>query len=333
MNSEAREAQLTAAMTDCGSPKGSARPARAAVEVCTLLLVVAIYGAWLALTYSYGRWSLWILAPLTAVLLTLHSSMQHEIVHGHPTIWRPLNRLMGIVPLSLWLPFDRYRRNHLVHHVNDRLTDPLDDPESYYLTPESWTHLSRVGRGILQVQQTLAGRIVIGSFWRIARFLRKDFLAVLRNDEGMRAIWLEHLLWCLPVIAWVTLVCRMPLWIYVLAMVIPGNGILLIRSFAEHRARPAVPERTAIVEGSWILGPLFLFNNLHAMHHEEPAMPWYEYNARYRLIRERLIAENAGLVYRTYFEVARRFLFRPHDALRHPTGRIPQLRAVQAGRA
>jgi fatty acid desaturase len=267
------------------------------------------------------------------VLLTLHSSLQHEIVHGHPTIWRPLNRLFGIVPLSLWLPFDLYRRNHLVHHINDRLTDPLDDPESYYLTPESWAHLSAAGRGILYLQQTLAGRVLIGSFWRIARFLRKDFHAVLRNDDGMRAIWLEHLLWCLPVIAWVTMVCRMPLWIYVLTMVIPGNGLLLIRSFAEHRARSGVPERTAIVEDSWIFGPLFLFNNLHAMHHEEPAMPWYEYNARYRLIRERLIAENAGLVYSTYFEVARRFLFRPHDALQHPTGRVPQLRAAQAGRS
>jgi len=132
---------------------------------------------------------------------------------------------------------------------------------------------------------------------------------VLRNDEGKRAIWLEHLLWCLPVLAWLTFICHMPLWIYVLTMVVPGNGILLIRSFAEHRARPGVLERTAIVEGSWLLGPLFLFNNLHAMHHEEPAMPWYEYNARYRLIRPRLVAENAGLVYSTYFDVARRFLF------------------------
>ena len=36
----------------------------------------------------------------------------------------------------------------------------------------------------------------------------------------------------------------------------------------------------AIVEGSWILGPLFLFNNLHALHHEDPAMPWYQYTRR-----------------------------------------------------
>jgi fatty acid desaturase len=105
-------------------------------------------------------------------------------------------------------------------------------------------------------------------------------------------------------------------------MVIPANGIQLIRSFAEHRAGADARERVALVEDSWILGPLFLFNNLHALHHEVPKIPWYELPARYHLTRERLIAENGGLVYRTYFEVARRFLFRRHDEVPHPLGRV-----------
>jgi fatty acid desaturase len=300
---------------------------RAAVEVPTLLLIVATYGGWLAITYAYGRWPLWVVAPVTAVLLTLHSSLQHEILHGHPTRWRALNRLLGMVPLSFWLPYDRYRHDHLVHHVNDRLTDPFDDPETYYWTPEAWARMNAVSRTLLRAQQTLAGRFVIGSFWRIGHFLRGDIRAVLRNDHGVRAHWFEHLIWCIPVVVWLIVVCKMPLWVYVLTMVIPGNGIILIRAFAEHRARPGVRERTAIVERSWILGPLFLFNNLHAMHHEEPAMPWYEYNARYRQTRERLIAANGGLVYSTYFAVARRFLFRPHDGLEHPMGRVSRIPA------
>jgi fatty acid desaturase len=130
-------------------------------------------------------------------------------------------------------------------------------------------------------------------------------------------------LWCVPVIVWIKVVCGMPLWIYFLAMVVPANGVQLIRSFAEHRALPEAPQRIAIVEDSWILGPLFLFNNLHSLHHESPLVPWYEYPARYRIIRERLIAANGGLVYRTYFDVARRYLFRSHDVLLHPTGRVP----------
>ena len=60
--------------------------------------------------------------------------------------------------------------------------------------------------------------------------------------------------------------------------------------------------------------------------------PWYAFNARYRIERARLLAENGGLLYNTYFDVARRYLFRPHDVLLHPTGRVPAVPTVpQAG--
>jgi fatty acid desaturase len=306
------------------------------VEVPTLLLIVAAYGGWLAATFAYGRWPLAIVAPLTAVLITLHSSLQHEIVHGHPTRWRGLNRLFAMVPLSLWLPYDRYRHTHHAHHQDVRLTDPLDDPESYYWRPEDWAQLPRLSRLAHQFQQTLSGRILFGSFWRIGMFLRDEVLTLLhgeprslvRNTQDVRRIWLEHLAWCVPVILWLTLVCGMPLWLYFVAMVVPANGLLLIRAYPEHRARPVVRERVAIVEGSWVLGPLFLFNNLHALHHEIPGLPWYELPGRYRRDRARVLAANGGLVYRTYFEVARRFLFRAHDVIEHPTGRVPPVGAT-----
>jgi fatty acid desaturase len=300
------------------------RHQRVSVEIPTLILITVVYGGWLITTAAYGRWPLWIVAPAVAVLLTLHSSLQHEIIHGHPTRWGLINRLLGMVPLSFWLPFERYRHKHLDHHVDERLTDPLDDTESYYWTPEQWQRLPRISRRLLQLQQTLAGRVVVGSFWRIVLFFRDEMYLLIKNERGIRAIWIEHLLWCVPVILWLTAVCRMPLWIYVVAMVLPANGILLIRSFAEHRARADSRQRTALVERAWLLGPLFLFNNLHALHHELPALPWYEYNARYRTDRERLVAKNGGLVYSGYFDVARRFLFRPHDVLVHPMGRAPR---------
>jgi len=301
---------------------------RASVEVPTLLLILIACGGWLVVTAAYGRWPLWVVASAGAVLLTLQSSLQHEITHGHPTRWGWVNRLFGMVPLSLWLPFERYRRSHLEHHIDERLTDPLDDTESCYWTAEDWARLPPISRALVRMQQTLAGRIVIGSFWRIAVFLRTELRAVIRNEERVRAIWIEHLMWCVPVILWLTLVCRMPLWLYVAAIVLPANGLLLIRSFAEHRAHPDARQRTALVERSWLLGPLFLFNNLHALHHEAPAIPWYHYNARYRVDRERLIAQNGGLVYATYFDVARRFLFRSHDVLQHPTDRVPLVQPV-----
>jgi hypothetical protein len=43
--------------------------------------------------------------------------------------------------------------------------------------------------------------------------------------------------------------------------------------------------------------------------------------------------ENGGLVYSTYFEVARQYLFRRHDALPHPVGRVPPAPAPEVPRA
>ncbi len=236
-------------------PSGSAdRKARsnqyAAVEVTTLVLILFAYGAWLAITLMYARWPLAIVAPLAAVLVTLHSSLQHEIVHGHPTRWGLFNRLLAMVPLALWLPYECYRRDHRLHHMDARLTDPIDDPESYYWTAQQWARLQPITRVLLQIQQTLAGRVAIGSFWSIGRFLCREWRAVRNEPSEVRAIWLEHLGWCLPVVLWIKVVCAMPLWIYVSAIVVPSNGIVLIRSFAEHRAKLSVRQRIAIVEGS-----------------------------------------------------------------------------------
>jgi fatty acid desaturase len=197
---------------DAGPP-GSSATARslAAVEIPTLLIAVLAYGGWGAVTLMYGRWPLWVVAPLAAVLVTLHGSLQHESVHGHPTRWRRINRLLAIVPLSIWLPFDSYRASHLAHHVDERLTDPLDDPESWYWTAADWARLSPLSRALVRISQTLAGRVTIGAFWSIGRYLRGEWRALLANREGARALWLEHLLWCIPVVVWVQVVCGMPL--------------------------------------------------------------------------------------------------------------------------
>ena len=77
-------------------------------------------------------------------------------------------------------------------------------------------------------------------------------------------------------------------------------------------------ERTAIVENAKILGPLFLFNNLHAAHHLRGGLPWYQIPTFYRLNRAALIEHNGGLVYNSYLEVARRYLLKPHDSPLHP---------------
>ncbi len=316
---------MQAPHTDDDVPRaaGGAAARLPAIEWPTVALLVACYACWLVLTAAYGDLPLWLLAPGVAVTLAFHSSLQHELVHGHPTRSKSVNCALGIAPLSLWIPYERYRVLHLKHHVNDRLTDPFDDPESNYLTPEAWRALPAFKRGMRLLQQTLAGRTLIGSWWRVGTFLRREVRALLADEPGVRAAWALHVACVLPVGVWVVAYCGIPLWLYFVAMVVPGNALLLIRSFAEHRARGDRHERTATVENSWVLGPLFLFNNLHSLHHDEPALPWYRYNARYRLVRNRLLAQSGDHVYSTYFDVARRYLFRPHDRVEHPTGRVP----------
>ena len=294
------------------------------VEWPTLLLTALIYGGWLAVTYFHQMMPVWLVSMLGAVLITWHSSLQHEMIHGHPTKWRPLNRALAFPPLSLWLPFELYRRSHLVHHRDERLTDPLDDPESYYWMPEHWAELGPLGRALVKLQTTFIGRLLIGPAWNIARFLKQELGKAFVSQGRNRTIWITHAIACGLILTWVTLVCQMSVWFYLFAIVYPGTSILLIRSFAEHRAREGVSERTAIVENAPFLGLLFLYNNLHAAHHEKPMMPWYEIPAWYKANRERILTENGGLVYNGYFDVARRFFWRPHDRPVHPFGRMPE---------
>jgi fatty acid desaturase len=220
--------------------------------------------------------------------------------------------------LSLWLPFSLYRSTHLAHHRDERLTDPLEDPESYYWTGDRWSRLGLLAQAIAYAQSTLLGRIILGPAIAIAGAVRLAIGGAWRGERGARARLSWHLIQCAPVLIWVIGICGMPLWLYVACFVYPGASLAMVRSFAEHRAAPEAERRTAIVENARILGPLFLFNNLHVAHHLRRGLPWYQIPRFYRLNRAALIERNGGLVYDGYFDVARRFLLRPHDRPVHP---------------
>ena len=290
---------------------------RGAVEWPSLLLCGFIYGCFVLLTWFNKDCPTALVIAAGGLLIAWHSSMQHEFIHGHPTRSGRINRALATPPLSIWLPFEAYRISHLVHHLDDRLTDPLDDPESFYWTAEQWEALGPLVRGIFRAHTTLAGRLLIGPAWTIARFLSIEVRALREGSRTRRRIWTRHGLWVAALLVWMIGLCGMNPLTYV-AMVYVGTALLLVRSFAEHRANDGVLERSAIVENSWILGPLFLFNNLHAAHHESPLIPWYRLPGWYRANRARLIAQNGGLVYDGYGDVARRFLFRFHDVNVHP---------------
>ena len=210
------------------------------------------------------------------------------------------------------------------------LTDPFDDPESYYWNEAGWRGLGPLWRAVVHAQTTLLGRIVFGPAFVIGRFVRDLARDAWRDKPGARAMLGRHLLECAPVLFWVVAISRMPLWLYFACFIYPGASLAMVRSFAEHRAAPEAERRTAIVEGAWILGPLFLFNNLHAAHHLRHRLPWYQIPKFYRLNRSALIERNGGLVYRGYLDVAWRYLVKPHDKPDSP--RLGAARGV-SGRA
>ena len=45
------------------------------------------------------------------------------------------------LPLGLFYPFRRFKGLHLTHHNDERLTDPYDDPESYYRSAMDWERI------------------------------------------------------------------------------------------------------------------------------------------------------------------------------------------------
>ena len=109
------------------------------------MIIVAVYAGTIATTLAHD----WLGAVPTVFLLAWfgawHLSMQHEIIHGHPFRSSRLNALLGSIPVTLWIPFLCFRRDHLEHHEAD-LTNPERDNESYYVSQETWDRSGRIRR-------------------------------------------------------------------------------------------------------------------------------------------------------------------------------------------
>src|SRR5699024_5708167 len=123
--------------------------------------------------------------------------------HGHPTSWHWLNEALVLPSLWLWLPFRVYRDTHLVHHCDERLTDPLEDPESYYHTLGQWVGYNRIVRGLFWITNTVAGRLLLGPFVALCGLVADQLPRLWRGDPRCRGDWIMHALGCLLVVAWV----------------------------------------------------------------------------------------------------------------------------------
>ena len=292
------------------------RPETPAVEWPTFLLLLATYGIWL-----FSTSALYDLLPLAGIIttglaITQYSSLQHETLHGHPFRSRALSEACVTPGLTLTVPFGRFRDAHLDHHHDPDLTDPYDDPESNFLDPAVWNRLPAGVRVLLRVNNTIAGRMVIGPILGAAVWLRGEAGLILQGDARVRRDWALHALGLVPVVAWLW-IAAMPWWAYLIAAWI-GHALLKLRTYLEHRAHDAARARTVVVEDSGPFALLFLNNNFHSVHHMHPNVAWYRLPALYAQNRGHYLRRNEGYVYRSYMQIIRAHLFTPKDPVPHP---------------
>jgi len=299
---------------------GARSPERARarrVELPTVLLGLGLYGAWGALTLHWQAVPLWLMAPVLAWIVCWHQHFQHECLHGHPTRITTLNTVFAHWPLTLWIPYLAFKRDHIVHHRDEHLTEPLEDPESFFVEAGDWARTGRFWRRVRFANMTLLGRLVLGPLLSAAAFWRSEIGRMARGDaEAWRSTGLYGL-GLAAVAGYLEGVAGMPVWLYLLAVVYPAAMLANLRTFAEHRLAEEPGHRTAIIENGFPFGWLFLFNNLHVVHHARPNLPWYAIPEAYRLERAAWQARNGGYVLNGYRRLLR-YLVRPVAAPPHP---------------
>lgn len=288
------------------------------IEWPTVALVVGVLAAWAALVVSHAHLPVWMVAPAFVYLGGLWMSIGHEVLHGHPTRSAAVNGVIGWLPLSMWIPFGRYAYWHRVHHVAD-LTDPVEDPESFYVSPEVWARLGRVRRSLLILTRTLLGRLTLGVVRGIVTFWWREMRCL--GERRIISQWLLHVVLAAVLAWWLFGVMGMSPLLYVGAFVLGGAACTNLRSFAEHLA-VADGTRSAVVRAGPVMSLLFLNNNLHHTHHTLPGLAWYRLPAAHALMHsDDAAGAGAGLYRGGYLEVARRYLVRPFDRPDHPLAR------------
>ncbi len=279
--------------------------------ICTCIIFLPL------VTFASATLTLWVSVPLLTIVLALHSSLQHEVLHGHPFSNPLLNEALIFVSAGLFVPYRRYRATHLLHHFDPNLTDPYEDPESNYLDPAVWSSLCWPVKVLRRFNNTLAGRMLVGPAISMFGFYKSDFTRCLRGERGVISAYTLHFIGFFPIAIWLQFYATIPFWAYFIAAY-GGMSLLMVRTFLEHQAHQTVPGRTVIVEDRGPLSLLFLNNNFHLVHHAHPKVAWYKLPALYHSRKDEFLRRNGGYFYPSYATVFRKHLFRTKDQVPHP---------------
>lgn len=290
----------------------------AGTEWSTLSLIFFCLAGWLGAGMLWTT-PYWIISlPVMAVLTAFFASLQHETIHGHPTPYGWLNELLVSLPLGLIFPYRRYRDLHLKHHNDADLTDPYEDPESYFWPLSHYRSMRPLMRRLFEINNTFAGRLAIGPALTVVGFFRTELRRLVHGEPGIRKAWALHAAGVAVMLTLLIGFFAMPVWVYIAFVAYPAASLISMRSYAEHQAAENIGGRTAVVEAGRALSLLYLNNNLHIVHHAHPQVPWYDIPKLYRERKRQYLAANGNLLFLGYSEVAKRFGFRVKQPVDHP---------------
>ncbi len=295
--------------------RGKIPRSRLSIEWPTLGLIAANYLLWTACLLA-GKAMPIASAILMCVVLTLQSSIVHELIHGHPTNHNALNFCLGILPLTLWYPIHLFKETHLRHHENIHITIPDVDPESYFCWFGCWQQKSKLGRFYALANMTLVGRLLFSVPNTLLEILQRAIIDLRTGTSIQRMHWFIH--FCLVILIFVLIIRldSMPLAVYIACAAI-AHSMISIRAFFEHRPAPDPMHRSVIVQSNWFFQLLFLNNNFHAVHHRYPSLPWYRLSSLYKEIQSDVLEKNQRFYFSGYSKWLT-FLFRPVHSPIHP---------------
>lgn len=290
----------------------------ARTEWPTWLLIPAVYGMWFATLYWSQTLGLMATTLLLLISCTWYMSLQHELVHGHPTRHRGLNKLLGFAPLAVWFPYTLYLESHLRHHNDAHLTVPGVDPETHYVSDEVWQRSGWFMRSLFVHRKRFWGRFVFGPAMAIGSVVHEAVTQVRDGNYKYLPMWALHIAMLIGMLTAIQAWTNMAAWYYLLLVAYPALSLAMVRSYYEHRAAQDCKHRIAINEASLPMRLLYLNNNYHLVHHDMPSLPWYLLAQVYQADRDAYIARCGGFWLGGYLALARRFGLTPVDAPVHP---------------
>ncbi len=225
----------------------------------------------------------------------------------------------GLCPLlPCGTPYTLYRDSHLLHHRDHVLTVPGVDPESRYLSRARWQGSSKVLRGVLWLNKTVLGRLLLGAPLSLAGLAGQELQRLRRGDAQAWCMWLTHGFVTLLMFAFIARYSEVTVWQYVFFVSVPALSVGAIRSFYEHRPALRPEQRTVLNEAGWPWSWLFLNLNLHLVHHDLPGLPWFYLPVIYQARRAQWQQRSGGFLVRGYGELIRGHGLQPIDSPQHP---------------